>query len=150
MKNLFKSFVALFMVVVFVIGGSVPTMAAEYGPTDAELVDVSVTEMENRAGTQVGGMSGKTDIRVGAVLGTCYVPVRAKTIEVTITGVSGIINLEFINQETGDARVFTVIGNDPPHSLEYVSSMDVGNWTASVSTCSKTAKNCSFDIKFYR
>lgn len=124
-------------------------MAAEYEATDAGVEAVSMTEMEDRAGTQVGGMSGKANIRAGATLGTCYVPARAKTIEVTITGVKGIIVLKFTNQDTGDFRSFDAIGGDT-HSLEYASSMDAGNWTVSVSMCDNNAWNCSYDIKFYR
>ena len=150
MNKLFKQFVALCMVVVFAIGGSVTAMAAECEAPGNEMEVVSTTEMESRAGTQVGGMSGKCTVKAGSVIGTCYVGTGAKTIEVTITGVSGIINLQFDNLTTGDQRSFTAIGGQVDHSLTYVSTLDSGDWRCTVQRCDKSASNCSFDINFYR
>ena len=149
MKNFLKSFVALFMVAVLGIGVSVPAMAADYEMAGTELEAVSMTETDSRAGTQVGGMAGQADIRPGASLGTCFVSSRAKTIEVTLKDISGIVILRFTNQDTGDFRSFTAIGGQT-HSLEYVSSMDAGNWNVSVLLCDNNANNCRFDIKFFR
>lgn len=149
MKKFFKSFVALFMVAVLGIGVSVPAMAADYEMAGAELETVSTTEMESRAGTQVGGMSGTCTIKAGSIIGSCYVGTGAKTIEVTITGVSGIIILQFDNLNTGDQRSFTAIGGDT-HSLEYVSALASGDWQCSVLLCDHNAWNCSYDINFYR
>lgn len=148
MNKLFKSFVALMMVAVLGMGVAVPAMAAECETTDTELEVVSTTEMETRA-TQIGGMSGKCTIKKGSVLGTCYVPNVAKTIEATVWGVNGIVILKFTNEDTGDFRSITLVGGET-HSLEYVSYMDKGNWTATVEMCQNNAYNCTFDIKFFR
>lgn len=150
MNKLFKSFVALCMVAVLAIGGSVTAMAAECEAPDTELEVVSTTEMESRVGIQVGGMDGKGTIKAGSVLGSCYVGTGAKTIEVTITGVSGIIILQFDNLNTGDQRTFTAIGGQVEHRLEYVSVLDSGDWRCTVLTCDHNAWNCIFDINFYR
>ena len=150
MNKLFKSFVALCMVAVLAIGGSVTAMAAECEAPDTELEVVSTTEMESRFGAQVGGMSGRCTIREGSVIGTCYVGTGAKTIEVTITGVSGIIILKFDNLTTGDHRSFTAIGGQVDHALTYVSTMDSGDLQCSVQMCDNNASNCSYDIGFYR
>lgn len=149
MNKLFKSFVALMMVAVLGMGVAVPAMAAECEATDTELEVVSTTEMENRAGVQIGGISGNTTIRKGHVIGTCYLKERAKTIEVSIDGVSGIVILQFDNDDTGDHRSFTATGG-VPHSLTYVSSMDPGDWTVSVLMCENNGSECPFDINFYR
>lgn len=150
MNKLFKSFVALCMVAVLAIGGSVTAMAAECEAPDTELEVVSATEMESRFGSQVGGMSGKCTIKKGSVIGTCYVGTGAKTIEVTITGVSGIIILQFDNLTTGDHRSLTAIGGQEDYALTYVSTMDSGDWQCSVLMCDNNAYNCSYDINFYR
>lgn len=150
MNKLFKSFVALCLVAALAIGGSVTAMAAECEAPDPQLEVASATEMESRYGAQVGGMSGKCTIREGSVIGTCYVGTGAKTIEVTITGVSGIIILQFDNLTTGDQRIFTAIGGQVEHRLEYVSVLDSGDWQCTVQTCDHNARNCSFDINFYR
>ena len=149
MNKLFKSFVALMMVAVLGMGVAIPAMAAECEATDTEMEVVSTTEMETRAGTQIGGMSGSCTIRKGSVLGTCYVPNTAKTIEATVWGVNGIVILRFTNEDTGDFRSITLIGGET-HSLEYVSYMDKGNWKVTVEMCQNNAGNCSFDIKFFR
>ena len=150
MNKLFKAFVALMMVAVLGIGVSVPAMAAECEAPDTELEVISTTEMESRLGIQVGGMDGPCTIKAGSVLGTCYVGTGAKTIEVTITGVSGIIILQFDNMDTGDQRTFTAIGGQVEHRLEYVSVLDSGDWRCTVLMCDKNAWDCSFDINFYR
>lgn len=150
MKNIFKSFVALFMVAVLGIGWSVPAMAAECEAIDTKLEVVSTTEMESRVGAQVGGMSGKCTIKAGSVIGACYVGTGAKTIEVTITGVKGIIILQFDNLDTGDQRSFTAIGGQLEHRLEYASILNSGDWRCTVLMCDNNASNCSFDINFYR
>lgn len=149
-KNIFKSFVALFMVAVLGIGWSVPAMAAECEAIDTKLEVVSTTEMESRVGAQVGGMSGKCTIKAGSVIGACYVGTGAKTIEVTITGVKGIIILQFDNLDTGDKRTFTAIGGQLEHRLEYASILNSGDWRCTVLMCDNNASNCSFDINFYR
>ena len=150
MKKFFKSFVALFMVVVFGIGVTVPAMAAESEVTDTKLEVVSTTEMESRIGTQVGGMNGKCTIKAGSVISSCYVGTGAKTIEVTITGVSGIIILQFDNLNTGDQRTFTAIGGQVQHRVEYASMLDSGDWRCTVLMCDNNASNCGYDINFYR
>lgn len=149
MKRFFKLFVSLFMVAVLGIGISVSVMATDYEVAGAEQEDISSIEVENKTGDQIGGMSGYVNIRPGANLGTCYVPGRARTIEVSINGVRGNIILKFTNEDTGDFRTFGAIGNST-HSLEYVSSMDAGNWNVSVMLCDNNANNCSFNIKFYK
>ena len=149
MNKLFKSFVALMMVAVLGMGVAIPAMAAECEATDSEMEVVSTTEMETRAGTQIGGMSGSCTIRKGSVLGTCYPPNTPKTIEATVWGVNGIVILRFTNEDTGDFRSITLIGGET-HSLEYVSYMDKGNWKVTVEMCQNNASNCSFDIKFFR
>ena len=150
MKNIFKSFVALFMVAVLGIGWSVPAMAAESEVTDTKLEVVSTTEMESRVGTQVGGMNGECTIKAGSVISSCYVGTGAKTIEVTITGVKGIIILQFDNLSTGDQRTFTAIGGQVKHRVEYASILNSGDWRCTVLMCDNNASNCSFDINFYR
>ena len=150
MKNIFKSFVALFMVAVLGIGWSVPAMAAECEAIDTKLEVVSTTEMESRVGAQVGGMSGKCTIKAGSVIGACYVGTGGKTIEVTITGVKGIIILQFDNLSTGDQRTFTAIGGQVKHRVEYASILNSGDWRCTVLMCDNNASNCSFDINFYR
>lgn len=150
MKNFFKSFVALFMVAVLGIGVSVPAMAADYEIAGAELEAGSTTEMENRLAIRVGGSSGTCTIRPGSVIGTFDVGTGAKTIKVSITGVSGIIILYFDNLVTGDHRSFTAIGGQLGHSLTYVSPLDDGPWKCSVYLCDNNASGCSYDIGFYR
>ena len=150
MNKLFKAFVALMMVAVLGIGISVPAMAAECEAPDTELEVVSTTEMESRLGDRVGGDSGKCTIRPGSVIDWFNVGTGAKTIEVTITGVSGIIILYFDNLVTGDQRIFTAIGGQGEHRLEYVSVLDSGDWRCTVLMCDKNAWDCSFDINFYR
>lgn len=150
MNKLFKSFVALCLVAALAIGGSVTAMAAECEAPDPQLEVASATEMESRYGAQVGGMSGTCNIRAGSVIGTCYVGTGAKTIEVTITGVSGIIILYFDNLTTGDHRSFTAIGGQQDHALTYVSNLDAGDWQCSVYMCDNNKSNCSYDIDFYR
>ena len=149
MSKLFKVFVTFCMVTALAIGGSVPTMAAEGEETNTALEAVSTTEMESRAGVQVGGTSGHCTIKPGSVIGTCYVSTGAKTIEVTITGVSGFIILQFDNLNTGDRANLTATGGQTS-SVTYVSTLDSGDWQCSVLTCKNNASNCSFDINFYR
>lgn len=150
MNKLFKSFVALCLVAALAIGGSVTAMAAECEVPDPQLEVASATEMESRYGAQIAGMSGPCTIKAGSVLGTCYVGAGAKTIGVTITGVSGIIILYFDNLTTGDHRSFTAIGGQQNHTLTYVSALDAGDWQCTVYTCDKNASDCSFDINFYK
>ena len=150
MNKLFKAFVALMMVAVLGIGISVPAMAAECEAPDTELEVVSTTEMESRLGDWVGGDSGKCTIRPGSVIDWFNVGTGAKTIEVTITGVSGIIILYFDNLVTGDQRIFTAIGGQLRHTLTYVSPLDDGLWKCSVYACDNNASGCSYDINFYR
>ena len=149
MNKLFKSFVALMMVAVLGMGVAVPAMADECETTDTELEVVSTTEMETRADTQIGGMSGSCTIRKGSVLGTCYVPNVAKSIEAKVDGVSGIVVLRFTNVDTDDFRSITLVGGES-HKLTYTSYMDKGNWKATVEMCQNNASDCSFDIKFFR
>ena len=150
MKKLFKSFLALVMVAALGISAAIPSMAAEYEMTGIDPESVSMTNTEGRAGTQVGGMSGKCNIKEGSIIGTCYVGTGAKTIEVTITGVSGLIILEFDNLTTGDHRSLTAIGGQEKYSLEYASTLDSGDWQCSVRMCQNKASNCYYDINFYR
>ena len=151
MNKFFKACVALMMVAVLGMGVAVPAMAAECEATGTEPEVVSVTDMESRVGIQVGGMDGNDGtIKAGSVLGSCYVGTGAKTIEVTITGVSGIIILQFDNLNTGDQRTFTAIGGQVNHRLEYVSRLDSGDWRCTVLMCDNNAWGCSFDINFYR
>lgn len=150
MSKLFKVFVTFCMVTALAIGGSVPAMAAEGEATNTALEAVSTTKMESRAGAQVGGMSGTCTIKPGSVIGTCYVGTGAKTIEVTITGVSGFIILQFDNLTTGDRVNLTAVGGQKDYSLTYASALDSGDWRCSVLSCANNASNCSFDIDFYR
>ena len=150
MNKLFKSFVALMTVAVLGIGISVPAMATECEVTDTELEVVSTTEMKSRLGNWVGGGSGTCTIRPGSVIGWFNVGTGAKTIGVTITGVSGIIILYFDNLVTGDQRIFTAIGGQLRHTLTYVSPLDDGLWKCSVYACDNNASGCSYDINFYR
>lgn len=149
MRNFFKTFVVFFMVAVLGMGISVSAMATEHEVARNETEAVSITEMENRVGTQIGGISGQADIRPGASLGTCYVPGRAQNIEVTINGVKGIIILRFNNEDTGDFRSFTAVGNYS-FTQHYITPMDAGNWNVSVLRCDNNANNCNFNIKFYK
>ena len=150
MNKLFKSFVALMMVAVLGMGVAVPAMAAECEAPDTELEVVSTTEMESRYGTRIARMNGTCTIKAGSVIDTCEIGAGAKTIEVTINGVSGIIILYFDNLTTGDHRSFTAIGGQLNHALTYVSTLDAGVWQCSVYTCDNNASNCSYEIDFYR
>lgn len=150
MKNFFKSFVALMMVAVLGMGISVPAMAAECEAPDTELETVSTTEMESRLGGWVGGKSGTCTIKPGSVIERFNVGTGAKTIEVSITGVSGIIILYFDNLTTGDHRSFTAIGGQLDHAITYVSPLDSGLWKCSVYMCDNNASDCSYEIDFYR
>lgn len=160
MRRFFNVIVSTVLATVLMVGSTVPAMAAEQDvavsentiasdDVQNELNSETANDAENRAGDLIGRMSVEADIYPGANIGTTHVGGRAKTIEVTITGITGIVVLKFTNEETGDFRTFDAIGGQT-RSLEYVSSMDSGEWNVKVLSSNKKANDCGFTVSFYR
>ena len=151
MQNKIKSIVAVAMMAVMLLCGSIPAMAAETSSVtnDTAVMTENVSsEDSTRASSLVAEFHYTGRLAKNKVLGTVTVGKSCKTLNWTVgrTGSTGNVRFLLRKKSTGDSRNVTTTANNKLGSITYVTAMTPGVWEVSVAW---NSNNWLYDVDLY-